>query len=253
MPVRLGFLFSANLFPMTCHRSRTRLRLCDAAFALILMCGLASAAATQATGDSTAAKQPATKNSSSTHKKTTRKKSASSTGKISTSASSTHPASAHSGTAGKPRVAAGKNSRKKTARVRGQQKIDSDRAEQIQEALIREHYLTGEPTGTWNTASEEAMRRYQADHGWQTKEIPDSRALIRLGLGPSNDHLLNPESAMTTVPVAPKATSVVTASHSTSPTADSPAPASTAPATSASPAASVPPARSEQNGAVNPQ
>ena len=44
------------------------------------------------------------------------------------------------------------------------------------------------------------MRRYQADHGWQSKTVPDSRALISLGLGPSHDHLLNPESAMTTGP-----------------------------------------------------
>jgi hypothetical protein len=66
--------------------------------------------------------------------------------------------------------------------------------------LIREHYLSGEPAGSWNQASEDAMRRYQSDHGWQTKEVPDSRALIKLGLGPSHDHLLNPESAMTTAP-----------------------------------------------------
>jgi len=75
----------------------------------------------------------------------------------------------------------------------------------IQQALIREHYLSGEPSGTWNQASEDAMRRYQGDHGWQTKTVPDSRALIKLGLGPSNDHLLNPESAMTTGPDAPRA------------------------------------------------
>lgn len=87
--------------------------------------------------------------------------------------------------------------------MRGQKKIDPERARSIQEALIREHYLTGEPTGTWNQASEDAMRRYQEDHGWQAKEVPDSRALIKLGLGPSKDHLLNPESAMTTVPDAP--------------------------------------------------
>lgn len=82
----------------------------------------------------------------------------------------------------------------------GQQKIDSERAEAIQEALIREHYLTGEPTGTWNQSSEDAMRRYQADRGWQSKQVPDSRALISLGLGPSKDHLLNPDSAMSTGP-----------------------------------------------------
>jgi Putative peptidoglycan binding domain len=104
--------------------------------------------------------------------------------------------------------------RKKSAKVRGQQKIDSERAEKIQEALIRAHYLSGEPTGTWNAESEAAMRRYQADNGWQNKTVPDSRALIRLGLGPSNDRLLNPESAMTTVPVAPKAETMPTTSNS---------------------------------------
>ena len=46
------------------------------------------------------------------------------------------------------------------------------------------------------------MERYQADQGWQVKTIPDSRALIKLGLGPSHDHLLNPESAMTSTPPA---------------------------------------------------
>jgi hypothetical protein len=105
--------------------------------------------------------------------------------------------------------------RKKTAR--GQQKIDSERAQAIQEALIREHYLSGTTAGTWNQASEDAMRRYQADHGWQSKTVPDSRALISLGLGPSHDHLLNPESAMTTGPSATRAASLTPASHSAEP------------------------------------
>ena len=48
----------------------------------------------------------------------------------------------------------------------------------------------------WDASTQAAMRKYQADQGWQTKVIPDSRALIRLGLGPSREHLLNPESAM---------------------------------------------------------
>ncbi|HUB01490.1 MAG TPA: peptidoglycan-binding domain-containing protein, partial [Terriglobales bacterium] len=74
---------------------------------------------------------------------------------------------------------------KKTAKKRGQQVIDSDRARQIQEALIREHYLTGEPSGTWDSATQAAMQRYQADQGWQNKTTPDSRALIKLGLGPN--------------------------------------------------------------------
>lgn len=114
--------------------------------------------------------------------------------------------------------------KKKSAKLRGQQKIDSERARSIQEALIREHYMNGEATGTWNQASEDAMRKYQADHGWQSKQVPDSRALIKLGLGPSNDHLLNPESAMISGPFAPRAESTPTTSHTSSPTSD-PAPA----------------------------
>ena len=77
--------------------------------------------------------------------------------------------------------------------------------------------MTGEATGKWSQASEDAMRRYQADHGWQTKTVPDARALIKLGLGPSKDHLLNPESAMTTGPDAPRAASLTPASHSAGP------------------------------------
>jgi putative peptidoglycan binding protein len=105
---------------------------------------------------------------------------------------------------------------KKKTIARGQQKIDPQRAQEIQEALIREHYMSGEATGTWNQSSEDAMRRYQADHGWQSKTVPDARALISLGLGPSHDHLLNPESAMTTGPVT-HAASLTPVSHSPDP------------------------------------
>jgi hypothetical protein len=85
---------------------------------------------------------------------------------------------------------------------RGQQKIDSTRAREIQEALIREHYLEGSASGTWDAKSQSAMQRYQADNGWQSKSVPDSRALIQPGLGPNHDHLLNPERAMTSQPEA---------------------------------------------------
>jgi hypothetical protein len=125
----------------------------------------------------------------------------------------------------------GARGRKKTT-ARGQQKIEPERAQAIQEALIREHYLTGEAAGTWNQSSEDAMRRYQADHGWQSKTVPDARALISLGLGPSHDHLLNPESAMTTGPFSAGSASLTPASHSADPGARMDTkPASPAPAT----------------------
>ena len=90
----------------------------------------------------------------------------------------------------------------RSSKKRGQKAIDAERTQQIQEALIREHYMEGKPSGKWDDATQAAMKRYQADQGWQSKQIPDSRALIKLGLGPSHDHLLNPESAMTTAPRA---------------------------------------------------
>ena len=97
-----------------------------------------------------------------------------------------------------------KRSRKSAAnrRSHGQQKIDPKRTLEIQEALIREHYLDGKPSGVWNDATQRAMQRYQADNSWQSKTTPDARALIKLGLGPDHDHLLNPESAMTSQPQA---------------------------------------------------
>jgi len=36
--------------------------------------------------------------------------------------------------------------------------------------------------------------------------VPDSRALIKLGLGPSHDKLMNPETAMTGGPAKPAGT-----------------------------------------------
>lgn len=78
--------------------------------------------------------------------------------------------------------------------------MDEERTVQIQQALIREHYLSGDATGKWDQASKDAMTRYQAANGWQTKLTPDSRALIKLGLGPDHKGLLNPETAVIASP-----------------------------------------------------
>jgi hypothetical protein len=82
-------------------------------------------------------------------------------------------------------------------KLRGQQAIDKARIIEIQQALIRENYLTGAPTGVWDTRSKQAMQKYQKERGWQSRVVPDSRALIALGLGPRHENILNPETAMT--------------------------------------------------------
>ena len=81
--------------------------------------------------------------------------------------------------------------RHRSRRVRGQQAIEPERVTQIQQALIREHYLTGEANGKWDATTVAAMQKYQADHGWQTKLMPDSRALKNLGLGPDYSGAIN--------------------------------------------------------------
>jgi hypothetical protein len=80
---------------------------------------------------------------------------------------------------------------KRTPKKRGQQAIDSDRATEIQQALIREHYLSGDATGKWDSTTQAAMQKYQADQGWQTRLTPDSRALKKLGLGPDYSNAIN--------------------------------------------------------------
>jgi hypothetical protein len=88
-------------------------------------------------------------------------------------------------TAGHPKSSSHKT-KKSAHAVQGQRGIDPDRAREIQTALVREHYLTGTPSGQWDADTEAAMQKYQADHGWQTKLTPDSRAIILLGLGPTH-------------------------------------------------------------------
>jgi hypothetical protein len=233
------------LEPSRKHRAKMRKWL-GAGCTLALMCACASPSA--ALGQESAANSKAGSTKTTTTKPKTAPKKHVATAKGSRANSSSpakphaasHPAAgAHpkSSTAsaahnGKSKYAStGKNGKRKTT-VRGQQKIDSERAQAIQEALIREHYLSGEAAGGWDQSSEDAMRRYQADHGWQSKTVPDSRALISLGLGPRHDHLLNPESAMTTEPAAPHAESLSPTSHSADPGPRvNTAPVSPAPAT----------------------
>ena len=81
-------------------------------------------------------------------------------------------------------------------KVQGQRTIDDGRATQIQIALVKARYLSGEPSGHWDAQSQTAMVKLQADNGWQTKLVPDSRALIKLGLGPNTDSIASAASPM---------------------------------------------------------
>ena len=89
---------------------------------------------------------------------------------------------------------------KRTPKVRGQQGIQPERVTQIQQALIHAHYLTGDATGNWDTTTVAAMQKFQADQGWQTKLMPDSRALMKLGLGPDYSNAINAKNSSFAAP-----------------------------------------------------
>ena len=115
----------------------------------------------------------------------------------STSANGQHKTSA------KSRKASAKSSKsksqskkgKKSWQAKGQKTITNERTREIQEALIRDGYLSGQPSGMMDSSTKDALVRMQQKNGWQTKIVPDARALIKLGLGPSQANLLNPDTA----------------------------------------------------------
>jgi len=84
---------------------------------------------------------------------------------------------------------------KATAKPAGQRGIDDTRATQIQTSLIKSGYLSGTASGHWDAGTETAMQKFQSDNGWQTKLIPDSRAIIKLGLGPAHDSAIGAPEA----------------------------------------------------------
>jgi len=98
-------------------------------------------------------------------------------------------------TSGQPGTHKLSQTKHKARKPRGQQAIEPERVTQIQQALIREHYMTGEANGKWDAATVAAMQKYQADHGWQTKLMPDSRALLKLGLGPDYSTAINAQGS----------------------------------------------------------
>lgn len=119
----------------------------------------------------------------------------------------THRASSHSS-----RHLSSARARRSSHKIHGQQAIDPERVTQIQQALVKEHYLTADPNGQWDAATLAAMQKYQADHGWQTKLMPDSRALKALGLGPDYSGAINAKDvAANGTASAPGTTSTVQA------------------------------------------
>jgi hypothetical protein len=61
---------------------------------------------------------------------------------------------------------------------------EPERIQEIQQALVQAGYLNAQPNGRWDDQTREAMRRYQADHGFPATGLPEAKSLMKLGLGP---------------------------------------------------------------------
>jgi peptidoglycan hydrolase-like protein with peptidoglycan-binding domain len=73
-----------------------------------------------------------------------------------------------------------------TRQARGQQQPEPQRIRQIQQALAERGYAV-EPTGVWDAATVEALKRFQEDHNIRNltgRGKLDPLTLIALGLGP---------------------------------------------------------------------
>ena len=69
-------------------------------------------------------------------------------------------------------VAARSPGKAKSHKLHGQQAIQSSRVMEIQQALIREHYLTGEANGNWDSSTQAAMQKYPVRPGMADQGDP---------------------------------------------------------------------------------
>ena len=96
-----------------------------------------------------------------------------------TTASQRHSAHGASKRRMSPRAARAA-ARRRRARLRP----EPERIEEIQKALAQAGYFKAQPNGLWDDQTREAMRHYQADHGFPPTGLPEAKSLMKLGLGP---------------------------------------------------------------------
>jgi putative peptidoglycan binding protein len=76
-----------------------------------------------------------------------------------------------------------KRSSKRKSRVKGQSVPTPDRIKDIQAALQKDGSYEGQPTGKWDAATMDAMKKYQDKNGITPTGKIDAVSLNKLGLG----------------------------------------------------------------------
>ena len=100
----------------------------------------------------------------------------------SVASAASHPGAPQtSSTATKKKKISSKSKRK--PKVKGQTAPTPDRIREIQTALQKDGSYEGEPTGKWDAATTEAMRKYQDKIGVSPTGKIDALSLSKLGLG----------------------------------------------------------------------
>lgn len=72
---------------------------------------------------------------------------------------------------------------RRSRRYRGQRAPTAERISEIQTALAKDGSYAGSPNGKWDSATVEAMKKFQAGHGLKPTGKLDALSLQRLGLG----------------------------------------------------------------------
>jgi hypothetical protein len=202
------------------HRPALVLRLALTALVLGLCCQPAKASTTKP-----AAKRPLTH---STHAPTATHKAGVRTAHHKRASAKAGTAKAGSAGAHKTSVSARRGRgrkakpRRSTAYTRlARMQMDPARVESIQQALTNAGAFHGTPTGQWDSATRDAMARYQSANGFGVTGLPDAKSLMKLGLGP---HPLPPELNKTAAASGPDAAPDPSAVPSDKPTSDPAAP-----------------------------
>ena len=94
---------------------------------------------------------------------------------------------------------------------------DSERYQQIQQALSDKGYYKGEVNGQWSDDSVDALKRFQADQKLDDDGHLSALTLIGLGLGPKHDRDLSAPAAAATPAIVPGSSAPKTGSSVTPP------------------------------------
>lgn len=100
-----------------------------------------------------------------------------------TSGSSTASSNATSSRAKRATSKSRKGASRKSRRVKGQAAPTPERINEIQQALTKHGFYSGDPTGKWDDGSTESIKKFQAANSLNPTGKIDALTLQKLGLG----------------------------------------------------------------------